>query len=300
MHLDATRATAALAPIADALDSDVIRTALGTIRIVNAAMARAVRTISVERGHNPRDFALVAFGGAGPLHAVQLAHELGMERVIVPRYPGVLSALGMVTAAVTRSATRAILQPLAQLTADHVNALVTSTNAELTDALQHDGESLHTFNHTLVLAMRYHGQVFELDVPLHGDMPHTPVVDAELLQQAATSFHALHQRRYGYALAERPLEVVQLQHTMASAATPLPVPTVSMRHTPLQPHAYVQAYLNDDTRAVRTAIYQRADLCAGDHIAGPAVITQLDATTIIPSDWDAVVTPVETLVITRR
>lgn len=300
MRLDRDRAMHALAPVAEALACDSITAALGTIRIVNAAMARAVRTISVERGHNPREFALIAFGGAGPLHAVQLAHELGIERVIVPRYPGVLSALGMVTAAVTRSATRAILQPLAHVTPAQLHTLIASTHAELTDALHHDGESPATCTHVLAMAMRYHGQVFELDVPLHPTSTHIPRIDAELLHQLAMRFHALHERRYGYALPERALEVVQLQHTMASAATPLPVPPPTVRHTPLQPRAYVHAYLNDNTQAGETAVYHRTDLCAGDAIYGPAIITQLDATTVIPADWYAVVTAVESLDITRR
>lgn len=300
MTLDTARATAAIAPIATALGCDVVTAALGIIRIVNAAMARAVRTISVERGHNPRDFALVAFGGAGPLHAVQLAHELGMERVVVPRYPGVLSALGMVTAAVTRSTSRAVLQSMQHLAPATISALIADTHTELVQALASDGEAPTQFRHTIVLAMRYHGQVFELDVPLVVLASTLPAIDEALLQQAAVHFHELHQRRFGHALPDRPLEVVQLQHSVASAAMPLPAVHRPARTTPLEPHATITAFVNDTNTAVTTAVYQREDLCAGDQISGPAVITQLDATTVIPSDWVAQVTAVQTLVITRQ
>lgn len=300
MQLDSQRAIAALAPVADALACDSVTAALGTIRIVNAAMARAIRTISVERGHNPRDFALVAFGGAGPLHAVHLAHELGIERVIVPRYPGVLSALGMVTAAVTRSTSRAILSPLTQLAPHLLTTLIQHTHAELVAALEADGERIDTFTHTLVLAMRYRGQAFELDVPLITQVATLPHIDDAMLAAAAAAFHQLHQRRYGHALPDRPLEVVQLHHTMANAPTPLPVPTLTPRHHPLVAHAQVVAYPNDSTEAVQTALYSRDALTAGDRIIGPAVITQLDATTVIPCDWEAVVSTVGTLVITRQ
>ncbi len=300
MPLDVSRANAAMQAVATHLGNDHITAALGTIRIVNAAMARAVRTISVERGHNPRHFALVAFGGAGPLHAVQLAHELGMEQVIVPRYPGVLSALGMVTAAVTRSTSRPVFQSLATIDPTTLMQLIAATQTELTDALRDDGEDVATFRHTIMVAMRYHGQAFTLDVPLISQSATLPSIDATLLQHAATAFHQLHQRRYGHALPDRPLEIIQLQHTMANDPLPLP-DTVSMpRSSELTPQMHVMAYPNDDTTAVMTAIYPRDALCAGDCICGPAIITQLDATTVIPSDWDATVTTVGTLVITLR
>lgn len=299
MRLDPHRATTALAPVADALACDSITAALGTIRIVNAAMARAIRTISVERGHNPRDFALVAFGGAGPLHAVQLAHELGIETVIVPRYPGVLSAVGMVTAAVTRSTSRAILLPLAQLAPHTLTALVRESGIALGEALATDGEYIDTFQHTVVLAMRYRGQAFELDVPLLTQVDALPDIDASMLDAAAAAFHRLHERRYGHALHDRPLEVVQLHHTMANAATALPTTPLRARHSPLSADAQVVAYPDDATTAVMTALYTRDTLTVGDRIVGPAVITQLDATTVIPSEWHAEVSAVGSLVITR-
>ena len=298
MTLDIQRARTAVADIAQRINTDTIEAALGAIRVVNAAMARAVRTISVERGHNPRDFALVAFGGAGPLHAVHLAQELGMTRVIVPRYPGVLSALGMLSAAVTRSTTRTLQIGFDQLNIAQLNTIIIATTHELTAALISDGEQPETFGHTIYLAMRYRGQAFELDVPLISNTQGIPLIDEALLQQIQQRFHELHQRRYGHANPARAIEIAMVRHTMANDATPLPAPITPTRDTPYTPVHTVLTYPNDDTTAVMTAIYQREHLVPHDVIVGPAVITQLDATTVIPSGWQALVHDTLTMTIT--
>lgn len=297
MTLDTARAEAAVQQIATSINSDLITAALGIIKVVNAAMARAVRTISVERGYNPREFALVAFGGAGPLHAVQLAEELGMEQVIIPRYPGVLSALGMVTAQVTRSTTRPLLRTLDQLDVTMLNALLADTRAEIHDALRNDGEDVMQFGDTVTLAMRYRGQAFELDVPLVENQ--TTITSADLAQ-VGQRFHQLHQQRYGHAMPQRTIEVTTIQHTMANSALALPLPHTPPRTTPLASIQVVMAYPDNQAQAVATALYDRETLRDGDMIDGPAIITQLDATSVIPSGWRGVVTPALTIVVSKK
>lgn len=293
MVLDSDRAHAALTPISAHTANDVRTAALGIIHVVNAAMARAVRTISVERGHNPKEFSLVAFGGAGPLHAVQLAQELGIEHVIIPRYPGVLSALGMVTAAVTRSTTRPLLCELAGLEVADLNRILVGSHAELAEALQRDGEDPTQFGHQVTLAMRYRGQAFELEVTLSQA---NTVTQADL-EAVGARFHEVHQRRYGHAMPQRAIEVTVLQHSMANRGLPLPVPELPARATPLSPEAHVWSACDDHPSAVLTAIYAREHLRPADHIPGPAIITQLDATTVIPSGWEAHVADSLSLVI---
>jgi N-methylhydantoinase A len=283
MILDIDRAHAALAPVSAHTDNNSHKAALGIIHVVNAAMARAVRTISVERGHNPKEFSLVAFGGAGPLHAVQLAHELGIEHIIIPRYPGVLSALGMVTAAVTRSTTRPLLCALTSITVDSLNQLIADSHSELAAALQRDGENPGQFGHQITLAMRYRGQAFELEVALS----QTSAVTQADLTAVAARFHEVHQQRYGHAMLQRPIEVTVLQHTMANDGLPLPVPQLPQRTTTLTPSAHVWSACDDHHDAVLTAMYDRDQLRPDEHITGPAIITQLDATTVIPSGWQA-------------
>lgn len=296
MTLDVARAESALQQIASNINSDIITAALGVIKVVNAAMARAVRTISVERGYNPREFALVAFGGAGPLHAVQLAEELGMDQVIIPRYPGVLSALGMVTAQVTRSTTRPLMRTLDQLDARMLNVLLADTRAEIHDALRNDGEDVTQFSDTITLAMRYRGQAFELDVPLAANQ--TTITAADLAQ-VGQRFHQLHQQRYGHAMPQRTIEVTTIQHTMANTAIALPLPQIPPRTTQLQATQVVMAYPDNHDQAVATALYARETLGNGDIVVGPAIITQLDATSVIPSGWQGVVTPAMTIVVSK-
>ncbi len=296
MHLDEIRATAALQTVSTAALVGVVEAALGIMRVVNAAMARAVRTISVERGHNPKDFALVAFGGAGPLHAAHLADELGMDRVIIPRFPGVLSALGMATAAVTRSATRPVLGVLSALHVETVRALLRETTHELADALRNDGEDPEQFSHDVLLGVRYKGQVYDLDVPLCQNA----TCDATDLDAVAERFHALHLRRYGHVMRERLIEVTLLSHRVANDSIPIPTPKIEVRTKDLHPSAWVMSYPNDTATPVSTALYARAELYCGDVISGPAILTQLDATTVIPSRWRALVTSTLDIVMTRN
>lgn len=293
MMLDTSRAHAVLAPISAHTDHDAHKAALGIVHVVNAAMARAVRTISVERGHNPKEFSLVAFGGAGPLHAVHLAQELGIEHIIIPRYPGVLSALGMVTAAVTRSTTRPLLCELTSIDVAHLNQLIAGSHAELATALRHDGEDPDQFGHHITLAMRYRGQAFELEVALS----QTNTITHADLVAVAERFHEAHQRRYGHAMPQRSIEVTVLQHTMANSGLPLPVPQTTPRTTALSPHTQVWSACDDQPAAVLTDIYDRDQLLPGDCITGPAIITQLDATTVIPSGWQAHVAEALSLVV---
>ncbi|MFM2309866.1 MAG: hypothetical protein RLY87_1988, partial [Chloroflexota bacterium] len=296
MRLDAQRATQSITPIADVAAVGHIESALGILRVVNAAMARAVRTISVERGHNPKEFALVAFGGAGPLHAAHLAEELGMERVIIPRFPGVLSALGMASAAVTRSTSRPILGTLATVDTTVINQILADTTAELTDALVADGEHPQEFSHEVVLAVRYKGQVFELDVPLCME----PTCTEDALRAVAPAFAQIHLRRYGHAMPERAIEVTMLVHRVSNQPQPLPTIPSLPRDGALYPTRWVDAYPDDAPQELSTALYERDALLPGDVINGPAILTQLDATTVIPSRWHATVAPTLDIIMTRR
>ena len=296
MHLDPARAATAIDSIAIGADAGQVDAALGIMRVVNAAMARAVRTISVERGHNPKDFTLIAFGGAGPLHAAHLADELGMDRVLIPRFPGVLSALGMATAAVTRSTSRPILSLLSEVTAPRVERMLADTTSALAQALLGDGEDPATFTHDVSLAVRYKGQVFELEVPLCNGSVCTHAELAAVAEQ----FHDLHQRRYGHTMRERAIEVTMLTHRVANQPIAIPSPEPMQRTSALTPRSWVDAYPDDQPTAQPTAIYVREALCSGDRIVGPAILTQLDATTVVPSDWQLEVLVTRDILLTRR
>jgi N-methylhydantoinase A len=258
------------------------------VRVANALMERAIRAISVERGDDPRDCALVAFGGAGPLHAAHLAAALGIRTVLIPRYPGVLSALGMLAADVTRESSRALLATLDALDAATLAVHIAALADEALAALAADGEDPNGCRIESVLDLRYAGQSYELPTPLESGWEASPTPLANLAER----FHALHERRYGHAMRERRIEAVTLRVRAVSPRSAIdPTPEdLPPRPAPVTPRAMVQAALTGDTAALEPApLYERDDLRPGDIIDGPAIIAQFDATTIAPPGWRVVV-----------
>ncbi len=293
MALDVDRARAVFATLAHDLFGahDVAaerRAALGVVRVANALMERAIRAISVERGDDPRDCTLVAFGGAGPLHAAHLAAALGIRTVLIPRYPGVLSAFGMIAADVTREISRALLMTLDALDPATLAAHISVLADEARAALAADGEDPQGCRIECVLDLRYVGQSYELPTPLDQKWEASPAPLADLAER----FHMLHERRYGHAMRNRQIEAVTLR---VRAVSPRDAPAFAPddlppRATPLAPRAVVNAALTGDAAALEPApLYERDDLRPGDGIAGPAIIAQLDATTIVPPGWRVVV-----------
>jgi N-methylhydantoinase A len=251
VRLDRVAAERAVGALAEELGLDLRACAAGIVRVANAEMTRALRVVTVERGLDPRDHALVAFGGAGPLHAVAIAEELGIERVVAPRASGVLAALGLVVAPRRRDAQRSVLRSGAELTAEAIAADVAELGAIATDAL---GEPDATV--TATYELRYRGQAFELAIPsLEGEPAMTPVALRE-------AFEAAHEERYGYCDPEQEVELVTVR---VSATTAAPVP----------PEA---APAGDG-------------LAAGTEIAGPAVVPLPESTLVIPDGWSGSVLP---------
>ncbi|PMP88378.1 MAG: 5-oxoprolinase [Roseiflexus castenholzii] len=293
MTLDVERARMAFITLAHDLfgaqsSDDEQRAALGVVRIANALMERAIRAISVERGDDPRDCALVAFGGAGPLHAAHLAAALGIRTVLIPRYPGVLSALGMIAADVTRESSRALLITLDALDTTTLVAYIAALADEALAALAADGEDLNGCRIECVLDLRYAGQSYELPTSLESGWEKSPTPLTDLAER----FHALHERRYGHAMRERRIEAVTLRVRAVSPRSAIDFAPEELppRASPLMPRTVVQAALNGDTAALEPApLYERDDLRPGDAIDGPAIIAQFDATTIAPPGWRVVV-----------
>lgn len=312
MRLDSARATDALAPLMRDTGMDITSVALGIVRIANAAMERALRTISVERGIDPRDFTLVAFGGAGPLHAAYLADALGMKHVLVPRYPGVLSALGMITADMSRDSLHFLAQPLATLTPDvllrHMTRLAQQAQAEFA-ADAGAGSSHQSLRATFTLDLRYAGQSHEITTPLmvwEGMQPHMPHI-AEVAQR----FHLLHEQYSGHAMLDHPIEavVLRLKCTMPQGyrladIAPADTPGMGGSTIPLNqratPIATVQAALAAESpQQMPTALYERATLRRGDVIDAPAIIVQFDTTCVVPPSWQARVDAYENVILQR-
>ena len=267
LHPD--RAEAAIDRLARRLGLTRVATAEGVVRVVNAAMIRALRVISVERGHDPRSFTLMAFGGAAALHACELADELGMRRVMVPAHPGVLSATGMATAPRSRDFTTTVRRvdptpgELARLAAPWQRRGVT--------ALRREGVPRAAIECRTLAVVRYAGQAHELEVPLGPDV--------------RSRFDAAHARAYGHADRARAVEVLALRIEVAGNAgseSRRPVEVGSRRAPTGAPHRMVWG-----GRLLRVQRHEREVLMPGTRLAGPALIVEYSSTTLVPPGWRA-------------
>jgi N-methylhydantoinase A len=243
------------------------RAALGVIRVANANMESALRVVSVERGQDPRLFSLVSFGGAGGLHVCELAAALRIPRVVVPRSPGTLSALGVLMGDVAKDYSRTVMMKAAGLDLRLVEREYKAIERQAIEELKGEGFSRDRMRLRRSAAMRYVGQSFEIEV--------------EWGRSFESAFHAAHRERYGYADRRRPTEIVSLR-VRARGLTDKPRlarSPVSKRRK-ARPAFITRAYLGE--RATRVPVYDRGSLEAGAAFRGPAIITEYSSTTLVP------------------
>ncbi len=291
--IDAARSREALATIAAPLGGDIERTAAGIVALVDAEMAKVLRIVSVERGLDPRDFALMAFGGGGPLHACALAEDLGMRRVIVPRYPGLFSALGLLAADVRATFSRSLVAPLDATSLGSAHQAAATLTAEARDALRVQGVDDAKIRTIVELDVRYTGQSFDLTVPLDGDAA-----------TIANAFHERHERRYGYASRDERVEIATVRVTAVGAAGTQPHTAMSGNGAH---HAAADAAIGS-RRAwdsgiggfVDATIYDREKFGSGTTFDGPAIIEQYDTTSWIPSGWSATADGAGNIIVEKR
>ena len=270
----------AVADLGTSLDRSPEEAALGILRVANAKMERALRRVSVERGHDPRNYTLVPFGGAGPLHAAALAEALGMERVLVPPTPGVLSALGLLMADVVYDTARAVLTRADLLTKDPsplVEAAEAASEDVRTTLADHGTPTL-----ALELDLRYVGQSYEISVPLAAPVTGEHVIDAVRV------FHDNHRERYGHADSEEPVEVVALRVRGRVETPPPDLPREPKTDQPLDDAMLgTRPVWFDVDGPTDTSTYARTDLHHGHAFDGPGILHQYDTTIVVPPDWHA-------------
>lgn len=290
MALDVDAARRALAFLGEQMGCDATRAALGVVRVANATMERAMRAISVERGFDPRPFTLCAFGGAGPLHACELAQSLDVRRVLVPRHPGILCALGLLVADLTHDLSQSALAPLAATTGAELARRFAPLLQAGIEAMQRQGVLAGRVSLELSLDMRYVGQSFEITAPLTRLRPGQINTLAGRLAALPIGqrFHRLHRQRYGHASAAEPVEIVNLR-VKAIGATDKPQSVAEPDGPPDAGGAIVRRTLVvfGDGAAVGTPVYERSLLHAGHCFAGPAIAVQMDATTVVAPGWSA-------------
>ena len=280
MRLDANRAKAAIAPLAERLGMSLEAAALGIVRIVNANMMRAIRAVSIERGHDPRPFALMPFGGAGALHAVDLASELGMRAILVPPSPGILCAQGLVAADLKEGFVATCRMPLAG-DIGRIESELARLHALCRDWWTAERIDAGTASSQLVVDMRYIGQNYEIGVTVPaGDAIRLPAAE-----ELARLFHQAHQRSYGHHDPAAPIEIVNLRLTAIGRLPDIAPPRFGGSGE-TKPSARRPVWFSADGPA-DAAIWWRPDLAPGTIVTGPAVIEQLDATTPIPPGYQA-------------
>jgi N-methylhydantoinase A len=287
-------ARAAIGRLAAQLGMGLMETAQGIISVVTANMARAIRVVSVQRGHDPRDYTLAAFGGAGPLHAARLARELDISRILVPRNPGILCAMGLLLTDLRADFARTRLQTLSAAATSAIEEIFAGLRIQANTWF--DNEAIDTASRVLfrTVDMRYAGQNYELPVAL----PDGPVT-AATLDALAAGFEAAHRRMYGFIAEGEPMQLVTFRVEA----------TGRVRKAEFQPRpdqgpdaawAIIgrrEVWLPEAGGFVSCPIYDRDRLDSGNRIAGPAIIEQMDATTVVLPDMIARVEPYLNLIL---
>jgi len=286
LTLDVDAAEAALADLAREADlPDAESAARGVVRVANATMTRAIRAATVERGHDPREFDLVAFGGAGPMHAAALAADLDMDRVVVPAPAGVLSAYGLLAADETHDAVRTVTQSLADSDPDAIDAIYD----DLSESVRSDASDPAAATIERAADCRYDGQSFELTVGVDDFSP-----DA-----VADAFHAAHERAYGYSL-DAPVELVNLRVTATIEGEPTDIDYAGTGDAVVGSREAIFPTADGDTDARASAtVYDRPKLAAETTLSGPAILEQAESTTVVPPGWTGRIRDDGALVIQR-
>ena len=280
LRLDVRAAETAVRTVAGPLGLDLVEAAAGIHRVVNARMADQIRLMTIQRGHDPRGFTLVLLGGAGPVHGVALAEELGLRDVLVPEAPGVLSALGLLAAAIEHHHART--HPGEVRTADlaAINALLNDLDATGRAQMRDEDVPPDAVRVAYAADMRYVGQAYELPVPIRA-----PLAVADLAA-AEAAFHAAHERVYGYARAEQPVELVNFR---AVHTYPLPAPRIRppdrARGSAADARVADRQVHFGSTGFRPTPVYARPRLPLGAELPGPAIVEQPDTTTVVPPGW---------------
>jgi N-methylhydantoinase A len=282
MELHLQQAETSFEQLAQQIKMDVVNAAKGVIDVANVNIDRALRRVSIARGHDPRDFTLVAFGGAGPLHACEVAERLDMPRVLIPRYPGVLCALGLLVANVKVDHSLPVLVRANRDLIASLRAMQADILAMGRDDLRREGIADDDMAFEVFLDMRYEGQAHELMVPFSAN-----VID---------DFHEAHRITYGHSLEGRRVEIVNMR-LQATGRITRPELHKETSHS----HSSDIAYLGEKKSPLGgvMALYDRELLQTDAHFNGEALVFQLDSTVYVAQGWSAQVDGYRNLILER-
>ena len=293
LRIDAGRAARAIETVAKPLGLDVLQGAAGILRIVNTQMAVDLRLALQEQGQDPRKFALVAFGGAGPLHAAALARSVGIPTVLVPPYPGLNCAIGMLQTSVRHSYLKSEVGVLSRFPTGRMNDLFRELREQALAEASEEGFAHEAVKLTRLLDLRYPHQGYTLPVACPAD-----ITDADKAR-LKHAFDEVHLQVYGQSAPKEDAEIVTFRLQAEIEVPRLELPALAHGDGRAERALKGERPLFDidDNRFVRAAVYDRQALMAGDRIAGPAIIDQFDATTVLLGGQTATVDDTATLII---
>ncbi|MEU6134643.1 hydantoinase/oxoprolinase family protein [Nocardioides sp. NPDC047086] len=281
--------------LADPLGMDLLRAAEGHVKIIDVQMGEAVKSISTERGFDLREFALVPFGGAGPLHACRIARDLGLAKVVIPLYPGAFSALGLLMSDVKHDYLRSRLSDIAAVDPAEMTALFEDLRRQGEEQLRAEGFAAHEMAFRYYADLRYAGQGYENPVPLSG-LPRTPQDVAEI----RADFDVIHEQCHGHNAPGQPVEVVNYRVEAYGRVPSVELAAVEEATGPATDAvvAMREAYFSEVSQTpFPVSVYQREKLRAGHTFDGPALIDQYDSTTVVCPGQHVTVDPLGNLIV---
>ncbi len=306
MSLETDRPRASIEKFATYLGIPPWEAADGILQVANATMERAIKVISVERGFDPRDFTLVSFGGAGGLHAAFMAENLGIRTVLIPPNGGLLSAYGMLFADVIKDYSQTVLWQLEtggnEELADVLDAGFAALLTRAENAMETEGFTPDQLKVNRSLDMRYAGQSYELNIRYHQGIGLTNPSDTtgEAMQMLVETFHTAHAQRFGYARTDAPAEVVNLRLTAIGEIAKPSIQPTPVTNADASEARVARTPVIFENEAVPTDFYRREMLRPGNRVAGPAIVTEFSATTVIPPHFSAVVDAYRNLILTKK
>ena len=286
MTLDSQMAETSLKEVSSTLGSTINQTALGTISVLNNNMASAIRSRTIQKGIDPRDFSLCAFGGGGPLQAVGVAEILGINEVIIPQNPGIMCAFGLLISRVEYHSVKTLLMTKTQFNLSTLNETLSEMKSDLTLIFERDKAETKLIRFEAFTDLRYVGQGYELKVPLNSN-----TLGTEHLEQVWDAFHRQHKQEYGHNFLSADIEMVSVKlkaHIISensSGALSFENSTDETVSRLKLPNTNVEFSIDGKPQSFETEIIDRKTLAGGAQKAGPNVIYQEDSTIVVPPGW---------------
>ncbi len=296
MKLDEDAAHRAIEELANSLGMSKLEAAEGVLTVINSNMANAIRSRTVQKGIDPREFALVAFGGAGPLHGVEVAAMLGFREVIVPPYPGITSAMGLLTTDLKYDTIRTQFQVSGNVDLDRLNADITAMEDQLRRQFVADHLEAASMSFVRDGDLRYVGQGYELKIPFA-----VGVIGKRELEEIWKRFHEAHEREYGHAFPSNPIEIVNVRVIgvgQMPKITKLAAPEGATLEKARVRTGQCVFRIDGELRSFETSFYRRHLLPVGQVFTGPAIVLQKDSTTVVPPGCSAINDPAGNLILT--